>query len=71
MTTDAGSTMEPPHDDSPRTDRTWVVGGPIHRGSEDSPLDEAPRDQEIVDGFWMDPHAMTHWLTDTGWIMAP
>jgi hypothetical protein len=71
MTTDAGSTRELPRDNSPRNDMSRVSGETPHMGSEDPRLDEAPRDQETVHGFWMDPHTVTQWLTATGWTTAP
>jgi hypothetical protein len=71
MTTDAGSVLEPLHDEPPHTDTTGAAEGPPHIGPEGSYLTEAPRDPEIADGFWIDQFAVAQWLAASQWTTAP
>ena len=46
--------------EAPHPGMLWIPGGTFLMGSEKHYPEEAPTHQVTVDGFWMDPHAVTN-----------
>jgi sulfatase modifying factor 1 len=47
-------------DELPHPDMVWIPGGTFLMGSDKHYPEEAPAHEVSVDGYWMDPHAVTN-----------